>query len=258
MSHLTEEQFESILNGQTPPADHLQGCKACSDKLAEKKAIAARLQSAFSDVQASEELAVTLKTRLALRARHARSVPKQPHSNLVFRWQYWAATAAAIIMVPVILMLSVPSKAMAAKAEFVKIHNHNLDPDHTFFSESDPEKLAHYLKRNLGFDPLLPKTHQGLELRGCCVKHFRGKIIGSYVVHTPEGVMSIIVVTDSMKSLGMDDFFQRDGYRFGKTHFAKNDMVSTHIGNYTYCAVGEISHEYLTDLLVQLLSHAED
>jgi hypothetical protein len=260
MSHLTEEQFESILQGQTPPMNHLQECELCTNKLAEKRAIATRLRSAFKDVQASDELSAQIKKRLSVQISRSVSHPKVnrmrifPHSH----WRYWAAAAAAIIMIPALIMLSVPSKAMAAKAEFVKIHNHNLDPDHTFFSESDPEKLAGYLKRNLGFDPLLPKTHQGLELRGCCVKHFRGEVIGSYVVDTPEGIMSIIVVTDSMESLGMDDLFQREGYSFGKTEFAKCDMVSTHIGNYTYCAVGEVSHEYLTDLLVQLLTNVED
>jgi hypothetical protein len=35
-------------------------------------------------------------------------------------------------------------------------------------------------------------------------------------------------------------------------------MVSTRIGHYTYCAVGGISSEYLTNLLVQLLTDIDD
>jgi hypothetical protein len=30
-------------------------------------------------------------------------------------------------------------------------------------------------------------------------------------------------------------------------------MVTVRLGDYSYCAVGEISHEYLTELLSQLI-----
>jgi hypothetical protein len=258
MNHLTEEQFESIMQGQMAPADHLQECEICSNKLAEKKAIASRLRSSFSDIQASDQLAEQIKERLAVRVRPSASPPKVNRTMIFPYWRYWAATAAALIVIPLIVMLSTPSQAMAAKAELVKIHSHNLNPDHTFFSESDPGKLANYFKRNLGFNPLMPRSGQGLALRGCCVKHFRGKETGSYVVDTPDGVMSIIVVTETLDGLGMNEQFERKGYTFGKTTFADNNMVGARIGHYTYCAVGEISCEYLTNLLVQLLTDVEN
>jgi hypothetical protein len=254
MSHLTEKQFESILQGQVSSADHLQECKICSNKLAEKQAIATRLRSAFSDIQASDELAEQIKKRLSVQVEHTVSPPKVNRTIPFPHWRYWAATAAVLIAIPFIVMLSAPSQAMAAKAELVKIHAHNLDPDHTFFSESDPQKLANYFKRSLGFNPLMPQAGQGHALRGCCVKQFRGRETGSYVVDTPDGVMSIVVLTETLDDLGMDEKFERDSYTFGKTTFAKNNMVSVRIGHYTYCAVGEISSEYLTSLLVQLVT----
>ena len=260
MNHLTEEQFESILQGQTHSSNHLQECEVCSNKLAEKKSIATRLHSAFSDVQANDALTEHIKKRLSVRVHRSVSPPMVnrmrllPHSH----WRYWAAVAAVLIAIPFIVMLSAPSQAMAAKAELVKIHNHNLDPDHTFFSESDPGKLANYFKRSLGFNPLMPQAGQGLALRGCCVKHFRGKETGSYVVDTPDGVMSIIVLTETLDDLGMDEKFERSNYTFGKTTFADNNMVSVRIGHYTYCAVGEISGEYLTNLLVNLVTDTEE
>ncbi len=258
MSHLTEEQFESVLQGHMAPTDHLQECESCSNKLAEKKAIANRLRSSFSDVKASDELAEQLKKRLTIRVQPAVSHQKSNRTKTFPLWKYWAATAAALVAIPFIVMLSSPSQAMAAKAELVKIHNHNLDPDHTFFSGSDPQELANHFKRNLGFNPLMPQTGQGLALRGCCVRHFRGKETGSYVVDTPNGAMSIIVVAETLDDLGMDEKFQRNNYTFGKTTFADNNMVSARIGHYTYCAVGEISCEYLTNLLVQLLADIEE
>jgi hypothetical protein len=151
-------------------------------------------------------------------------------------------------------MLFAPSSAIAANAELAQIHRMNLDPDHVFFSESDPLKLANYFKKNLGFHPLMPKTHQGLALRGCCVRHFRGKETGSYVVDTPDGIISIIVVPDTLSDLCMKNGFAKNGFQFGKSKFATNNMVSVRIGNYTYCAVGEVSDEYLTGVLVALLA----
>ncbi|MHC4926185.1 MAG: hypothetical protein ACYTER_02450 [Planctomycetota bacterium] len=258
MSHLTEEQFESILQGHTPPADHLQKCEFCTNKLAEKKALATRLRSSFTNIEASDQFAEQLKKRLSVRVQPSASPPKAHRTKIFPYWRYWAATAAALIAIPLIVMLSAPSQAMAAKEELVKIHNHNINPDHTFYSESDPQKLANYFKRNLGFNPLMPQAGQGLALRGCCVKHFRGKETGSYVVDTPDGVMSIIVVTETLDDLGMDERFEKMDYTFGKTTFADNNMVGARIGHYTYCAVGEISCEYLTNLLVQLLTDVEN
>ena len=46
-------------------------------------------------------------------------------------------------------------------------------------AESDPENLARYFKEQLGYDPRLPKLKNGLNLRGCCLDHFKGDVVGS-------------------------------------------------------------------------------
>lgn len=255
MTHLTEEQLESILRGEAAPDEHLHQCPFCSDRLAEKQALADRLRCAFAGVEASEELAARVRRQTRLRVCSGESAAPA-NRRPVSRWRYWMAAAAALIAIPLLALLLTPSKAMAAE-ELARIHAMNMNQDHGFFSESDPAKLAGYFRRTLGFNPLLPKTHQGLALRGCCVKHFRGRETGSYVVDTPNGVMSVIVVTDDLDKLGMTDRFVRDGRRFGKSAFADNQMVAVRIGHFTYCAVGEVSHEYLTDLLSRLLADAE-
>jgi hypothetical protein len=149
--------------------------------------------------------------------------------------------------------VAAPPAVVAAQAELVKIHEHNLSANHEFYSEADPEKLAEYFKTKLGFSPTMPRPGRGLALRGCCVRHFRGQVVGSYVVETPQGVMSIVVVTDRPESLGMGQKFQHGQYTFWKSSFAKCDMVTARLGDYSYCAVGEISHEYLTELLGRLM-----
>ena len=99
----------------------------------------------------------------------------------------------------------------------------------------------------------MPLIDRGMSLRGCCIRHFRGQIAGSYVVDTPDGLISIIVVTDPPDSFGAGGRFERDGYVFWKSSFAMCDMVTVRLGDYSYCAVGETSHEYLTELLTRLL-----
>lgn len=103
----------------------------------------------------------------------------------------------------------------------------------------------------------MPHPAQGLALRGCCVRYFRGRVAGSYVVETPDGIMSIVVVSDSPESLGPARKIQRGGYTFLESSFAKNNMVILRLGDYSYCAVGEISHAYLTELLERLLSNSQ-
>ena len=114
MSHLTEEQFESILQGHTHPSNHLGKCEVCSNKLAEKRAIAARLRSTFSNIQASDELAEQIKKRLSAQDRRLISLPKVHRTRVLFpQWRYWAAVAAVLIAVPFIVMLSAPSQVVA-------------------------------------------------------------------------------------------------------------------------------------------------
>jgi hypothetical protein len=255
MDHLTDEQFEDIMQGEKVDLKHLSQCQDCKDRLAEKKAIAARLRSAFGSIQAGPDL--TDRIRSKLHATAAPAITDQPVRRVLpnrHRWQLWPGLAAAaailIVLVPLSLYFGSPS---TAQAELVKIHNHNLSPDHEFYSEAEPGKLAEYFKDKLGFNPRLPESGHGMALRGCCVKHFRGKVVGSYVVDTPQGVMSVVVVTDKPESLGIKSKFKKGQHTYWKSSFAKCDMVSVRIGDYSYCAVGEISHEYLTELLSRLI-----
>ena len=256
MSHLSEEQFEQILQGSEVFNDHLDECDICLNILAEKKALKERMSSAFSNIKPSADL--------ANRIRQSISHKQKPQKTLIFKIQqelrsHWKAVTAAttaiaamLILAPLVLYTSPPT-ANAAQAALVEIHEHNISGGQEFHSEADPEKLAAYFKDNLGFDILMPESEQGMALRGCCVRHFQGQVAGSYVVDTSEGVISVIVVTDTPKSMGISDKSQKDGRMYWKSHFANNDMVLVRIGEYSYCAVGEISHEYLTDLLSRLL-----
>jgi len=261
MNHITDERFEDILQGEETDLAHLRQCQDCRDRLAEKKAIAERLRSAFGSMHASPELADRISQTLnAATAAVTSDRPVKRVSLSSHRRQLWPAFAAAaailIVLVPLSVYFGTSSTAKAAQAELVGIHQENLRPDREFFSDAEPEKLAEYLKSELGFSPAFPCTGQGMAIRGCCVAHFRERIVGSYVVDTPQGVISIIVVTDRPKSLGMSRMSERtrSGQTCWKASFARCSMVTVRLGDYSYCAVGEISHKYLLELISRLLS----
>lgn len=255
MNHLTDEQFEDIMQGEEIDLTHLKQCEDCRNRLAEKQAIAARLRSAFSSTRAGADLAERIRCRINATPEVTMTVQRtwlKRRSRQL--WPVLAAAAAIlIVLVPLSLYFGAPPAARAAQAELVKIHEHNLSPDHEFYSEAEPEKLSEYFKSKLGFNLRLPEPGRGMALRGCCVRRFRGQVVGSYVVDTPEGVMSVVVVTDKPESLGIKGKFKKEQHTYWKSSFAKCDMVSVRIGDYSYCAVGEISHESLTELLSRLL-----
>ncbi len=256
MSHLTDEQFERIIHSEDTQDEHLDNCPLCRSRLAEKRAIARRLQTAFLNVSAPAELADRIRNRMPCDASPARASLLRNAFNISAhprRWAVAAAMAAMLVIAPLVVYVLTPSPAMAARKALVKIHHNNLSQENGFFAEAQPEKLADYFREELGFNPRLPTPGQGLALRGCCVRHFQGSVVGSYVVDTPQGVMSIVIVTDPPESLGISTKFTHGEHTFWKSSFAKSSMVSARIGEYSYCAVGEISHHYLTELLARLL-----
>ena len=165
-----------------------------------------------------------------------------------------SAAAAVLLMGAVALyLLTKPEPAMGAQAELAKIHRDGLSPHTELYSDADPKALATYLKGQLGFTPAVPKLGAGMSLRGCCVAHFRDKPVGSYVVDTPRGVMSVIVVTQTPESLGMTQTVRRGAHSYMAGSFARCNMVTSVLDGYTYCAVGEVPTDVLADLLEQLV-----
>lgn len=253
MNHYTDEQFEDILQNKDVDPAHLEQCEDCRKRLEEKRAIAARLRSAFASVKPDAEFASRLHVQLdSLGAKAHR------HHKL---WSVLAAAAAiVVVLVPLGLYLAAPSPAEASRAQLAKIHHLNLAPNPEFHSSDDPEKLAEYFKDKLKFVPTLPRMGKGMEIRGCCVAHFKGSIVGSYVVNTPKGTISVIVATDTPGSMGMKKMRKstESEQTYWRGSFARCSMVTVRLGDYSYCAVAEISHDYLEDLLGRLLPEIQE
>ena len=257
MTHLSDEQFEDILVGNTRESNHLAQCERCRNELAERRALQSRLRSAFATVHASAELVSNIQVNTRQTVLRGTSITHLARTRML-RFARWAMplSAAALILIAIsaFLLFAGSDLAIAAPAELFRIYQHSLSPHTELYSDADPESLAGFLKEQLGFRPAVPRLGAGMSLRGCCVAHFRDKPVGSYVVDTPRGVISMIVVTESPDSLGMKDALRRGNHTYMAGSFAKCEMVTVERGGYTYCAVGEVSRDYLVDLLEQLVS----
>jgi anti-sigma factor RsiW len=257
MTHLTDEQFEDVLAGRAAEPPHMATCADCRNRLAEHRALAARVRSSFASVRPSEALAERIRRSLEGARPAAAPVSPARSARTLRLWRpIWAVlTAAAAVLVlaiPLTIYLTTPSAAVAAQQELVRIHTGNLAGHHDLYADADPAHLADYLKTQLGFEPATPRLGQGMAMRGCCVAHFKGQAVGSYVVDTPRGPISIIVLPQSPADLGMKDSFEVSGETFWKGGFATNNMVVARGGDYSYCAVGEVPHEILTQILENL------
>ena len=258
MTHLSNEQFEDILQGAVSEGDHLARCELCKAQLAERRAMRSRLRSAFATVHVS----AGLLERIRSKAQRSTMVREQagilPAKGKIFQFSRWAIPLAAmaamfLIGVPTIIFFTRSQPASAATAELFQVYQHSLSPHTELYSDADPASLAEFLKNKLGFKPAFPRLGAGMSIRGCCVTHFRNKLVGSYVVDTPRGVISVIVVPESPESLGMKDTLRRGEHLYMAGSFAKCNMVALELGGYTYCAVGEVPRELLANLLEKLV-----
>ena len=258
MTHLTDEQLDERLDGSAERPEHLADCSLCRQRLADRRALRDRLHAAMASVQPPADLADRIRHRLdtVSAPAKARLSFRQYVRNHHLFWPAVAAAAVVLAAVPVLVHLAAPPRASAAEAELYRIHQDGLRPGPHVYASSDPAALAAYLKGKLGFDAATPRPNAGMALRACCVAHFRNTPAGTYVVDTDRGIISVIVVTQTTDELGMDGWIDRPGRRYVTGSFATSNMAAFRRGNYTYCAVGEVSKDYLADLLDQLIPPA--
>ena len=257
MSHLTDEQFEALLQGQDLYQDHLNQCEQCRVRLSERRALAERLRSAFSQVGPSMALTQRIRGQVSLEAKPAAAQVRGASIKLRLRtWRIGLSAAAAVLIVACILAFCLtPSAAHATPSILAEIHTQNMTGQHEFWVETDPNALSARYAERLGFSAQLPCPCQALKLCSCCIKPCtEGKnVLGTYVAGIDQGIVTVAVVKDAPESLGAGDVVQEGGRRFYQSRFGPCHMVATRIGDRTYCAVGKMSHKHLRDLLVQLM-----
>ena len=259
MSHLTDEEFEDLLQGQESGRDHLDRCRRCQDRLAEKRALAMRLRDAFAAVTPEADLSQRIRSRIGLGTDRGQSAKPGPdvvklprHQRRV--WTKGLSAVAAVLLVAIVLALSwPPSAAQATQSTLADIHALNLlVGEHEFWEDTDPEKLTALYGEVLGVNPYLPPVTETFKLCSCCVKRsITEHVVGSYVVGTAEGVMTVAIVRPSPESLGKGRAGP-GGRIYYEAQQGECRMVAVRIGDHTYSAVGQVDHSHLRALLAQL------
>lgn len=263
MSHLTEEQFEAILQGEIEAPEHVEACPECQALLAEKRALAQRLRRTFTSVRAGSDLAERIRAQVsapsdaaATRSR-SRTIILAAHRRL---WSVLAAAAAILLLaIPVGLYFNTASQAQAAQTELVQIHQQNVESMDQLYVHEDPNELAAFLRSKTGYAPAMVCPKSGLTMRGCCTRQFRGRTVGSYVVKGPGGLVSVVVSPDTPESLGMKP--EKEGQLSQQTvwrsHCGDCNVASVRIGDRSYYAVGQVTQENLDSVLVDLIEPCE-
>lgn len=265
MSHLTEEQFEAILQGETQVPEHLEECPECQALLAEKRALAERLRQTFTSIRANSDLTDRIRANLGATPDSANETKSRPRTLvLAAHRRLWSALAAAaavlVIAVPVSLYFNTSSQARAAQTELVEIHRQNMASLDELFIHEDPNELASYLESKTGHAPTMLCPKSGFTMCGCCTRQFRGRTVGSYVVRGQNGPVSVLITPDLPKSLRMkrEKGQQPSGQAaVWRSRCGGCNMASIRIGDRSYYVVGQVAQEDLDSVLTDLLESCQ-
>ncbi len=246
MTHLTDEQFESILQGQGGDDTHLHACDQCRARLAEKQAMAQRLRSAFASIGPSEKLIQDIRTQVGVQE-SGNTISLQDARG---KWMARLSAMAAVLIVGVFVVFSLsPSPAHATQTTLAEIHKMSLSGDHTLWTQTDPTELAEQYQQKLGVPTQLPPCGEKIKLCTCCIhKCLKHDIIGTYMADTEQGKITVAIVESLPDALGQP----MTDPNYYQSRKGQCNIVAVRIGEQTYCAVGQVEHRYLQTLLQQL------
>jgi len=251
MTHLNAEQFEDALAGSTVHADHLAGCDECRRRLEASRAVRGRLQRAFAPIKADASLAQRISAAIP-------EAPAPARDRRILRLRHLVPLAAAACVVLAVGVFMYPGgQAQGAQPELAAIHMAHLagtshDGSQMYQAES-PEQLAAFLRGKLGAAPTLPKMGKEVKPTCCCLDTFRGRTVGSYVLQTPKGIVTVVVLPDSVESLKLKHEMTLNGRKYAACRSQNCNIVAARCGQFTYCVVGELKHDLLLKILERIV-----
>ncbi len=254
MNHLTEEQIDGILASDGPEPSHLGECSQCRAAVEGRRSMRQRLQGAFESVRTPAGLATRLCQQVLDRAPQGQASGGRPSRLRQLRPVWVTLAAAAVLFLAVTLGLSLLSAdpVQAAADALAEIHQANLGGQAVLHAESDPAKAARYLESKLGHAPLAPDSRGGVKLRGSSLCEFQGQPSASYVLDTPKGPVSIVVVGEPLGCICDRDGPTCDNGGPCTCESGPCNIVKVELHGRSYCAVGRQSAAYLTELLATL------
>jgi hypothetical protein len=256
MSHLTEEQFEDILQGRAEVPEHVDRCPRCRAYLDEKRALVRRVAQAFSSVHASPGLAARIQAHVTAAGRPA-AVAKT-RSRVISLQAYRAigpglAVAAALIIIAVLRSPYVDpvSRARAAQTALVGIHRINLDSLDELRNDVRAGRRCQCLEGKLD-GSAMPCCKRELCRCGCRMRDFQGRLVPSCVIEEPNAVpVSVVVVPGSPQALGMTvgRATTATGQAIWQASCGPCNMASVRLGEESCCVIGHVPPEDLVAVL---------
>jgi len=249
MNHLSDEQFEDLVHGHQAEPDHLRDCAACRAQLTERQALAARLQGAFVDMEAGADL----RSRI-LAATQAESTGETGSLRIRVHRHLWSVLAAAAVVllgaVPVTLFRHTASQVQASQSELSGIHHHTLDHPEKLFHDEDPQRVAERLEDQTGHRPALIEPCESWVICGSRTCTFKGRIVPTYMVESTSGRVSVVILAETPKDLGM----KHDPVRGTWTATCKCcRMAAVRLDADTYYALGDVPHAVLAEVLDRIV-----
>ncbi len=257
MSHLTEEQFEDILQGRAEAPEHVDQCSECRDRLDEKRALARRVSEAFSSIHAGADLADRIRAEIAAIKQPAAGTKTGPRVlPLRARRQIWSglAIAAAILIVaiPRSLHIDTGSRVKAAQAALAGIHRINLDSLEQLMEDEGSGKKCQCMAGKMEDGTVMPCCARGLCMCGCRMRSFQGRSVPSCVIEKPDApAISVVLLPASPEDLGMTPGATRTvtGQTIWHAACETCNMASVRMGGGSCCVIGDVPPENLIALL---------
>jgi len=256
MSHLTDEQFEDILQGRSEVPEHVDRCPECRDWLREKRALVRRVQQAFSSVHAGAGLTDWIRADIAAARPAIGTTDRARILPLPARRHVWSglAIAAAILIValPRALPIDTGSRVRAAQTALTGIHRTNLDSLEHLMEDEGSHKQCHCMASEMNGGVAMPCCQRGLCMCGCQMRDFQGRVVPSCVVerlNTPP--ISVVVVPESPEALGMTLATSKTvtGQAIWHATSGTCNMASVRLGAGACCVIGDVPTENLVSLL---------
>jgi hypothetical protein len=257
MSHLTEGQFEDILQGRAEAPVHVDRCPQCRVRLDEKRALARRVHRAFSSIHAGAVLADRIQARIAGAGQPVAAAGARPHIiSLRARRGIWSglAVAAAILVfaIPRSLRIDTSAQVNAAQTALVGIHRANLDSLEELMDDDGSGKRCRCMEGKLDGGVVMPCCKRGLCMCGCQEREFQGRLVECCVIQQPNAsAISVVVVPESPEALGMTPVATTTvtGQAIWQASYGSCNMASVRMGEESCCVIGQVPQEALVAVL---------
>ncbi|MFP4052444.1 MAG: hypothetical protein ACLFV7_01105 [Phycisphaerae bacterium] len=169
---------------------------------------------------------------------------------------FWPAVASAAAVLLVVFaartLLVTPRPAPGGQAKVTQavlahIHEEHSELGRPSIPFLQREQFVREIKAATGLTPLVPDSDR-FTIRGGGAPIFFGEHAAAYVLGTPHGEVTVVVMRREPRALNFDHCWpvaDQDG-RMWACGFQAEKMVARRIGELTYCAVGRLTHEQLS------------